>query len=60
MRVGSLMPVPEDMPADQLGYYNSLLQSSLDRVKAYAEANVDKAGTAEFPFFNRHPKGGTF
>jgi len=60
MRVGSLIPVPEDMPSEQLDHYNSLLQSSLDRVKAFAEANVDKVGSAEFPFFERHAKGGTF
>jgi len=60
MRVGSLIPVPEDMPSEQLDHYNALLQSSLDRVKAYAEANVDKVGTAEYPFFCRHAKGGKF
>jgi lysophospholipid acyltransferase (LPLAT)-like uncharacterized protein len=60
MRVGSLIPVPEDMPSAQLDHYNGLLQSSLDRVKAFAEANVDKAGSADFPFFRRHAKGGTF
>jgi len=60
MRVGTVIPVPEDMPSEQLEHYNALLQSSLDRVKAYAEANVDKAGTAEYPFFSRHAKGGTF
>ena len=30
------------------------------RVKAFAEANVEKAGSAEFPFFYRHAQGGTF
>ena len=60
MRVGSLIPVPADMPSEQLDHYNGLLQSSLDRVKAFAEANVDKVGSPEFPFFQRHAKGGTF
>jgi lysophospholipid acyltransferase (LPLAT)-like uncharacterized protein len=60
MRVGTLIPVPEDMPSEQLEHYNTLLQSSLDRVKAYAEANVEKVGTSECPFFYRHAKGGTF
>lgn len=60
MRVGSLIPVPEDMPSEQLEQYNGRLQSSLDRVKAFAEANVEKAGSAEFPFFRRHKLGGTF
>ncbi len=44
MRVGSLIPVPEDMPSEQLEHYNALLQSSLDRVKAFAEENVQKVG----------------
>jgi len=60
MRVGSLIPVPADMSSEQLDHYNALLQCSLDRVKAFAEANVDKAGTPAFPFFQRHAKGGTF
>ena len=60
MRVGSLIPVPEDMPSDQLEHYNGLLQSSLDRVKAFAEANVELVGSEEFPFFTRHALGGTF
>jgi len=60
MRVGSLIPVPADMPSEQLDHYNGLLQTSLDRVKAYAEENVQKVGTAEFPFFHRHRQGGTF
>ena len=60
MRVGSLIPVPEDMPSEELERYNALLQSSLDRVKAFAEANVEKIGSPEFPFFCRHLQGGTF
>ena len=60
MRVGSLIPVPEDMPSEELERYNGMLQSSLDRVKAFAEANVEKVGTPEFPFFERRAKGGTF
>jgi hypothetical protein len=60
MRVGSLIPVPEDMPSEQLEHYNGLLQSSLDRVKAFAEANVEHVGSEEFPFFRRHALGGTF
>jgi lysophospholipid acyltransferase (LPLAT)-like uncharacterized protein len=60
MRVGTLIPVPEDIGSEDLEHYNALLQSSLDRVKAFAEANVDKVGTADFPFFRRHPLGGTF
>jgi lysophospholipid acyltransferase (LPLAT)-like uncharacterized protein len=60
MRVGSLIPVPEDMPSEELEHYNGLLQSSLDRVKAFAEANVEKVGSEEFPYFWRNAGGGTF
>jgi hypothetical protein len=60
MRVGSLIPVPEDMPSEQLEHYNALLQSSLDRVKAFAEANVERVGSADFPIFARHESGGSF
>jgi lysophospholipid acyltransferase (LPLAT)-like uncharacterized protein len=60
MRVGSLIPVPPDMGSEDLEGYNDLLQSALDRVKAFAEANVDRVGSDEFPFFTRHAFGGTF
>ena len=60
MRVGSLIPVPEDIGSEDLEHYNALLQSSLDRVKAFAEANVDRVGGEEFPFFERNKLGGTF
>jgi lysophospholipid acyltransferase (LPLAT)-like uncharacterized protein len=60
MRVGALIPVPEDVGSEDLEHYNALLQSSLDRVKAFAEANVDKVGSEEFPFFRRNQVGGTF
>ena len=60
MRVGTLMPVPADIGSDQLDQYNQLLQSALDRVKQFAEANVEKVGTTEFPIFKRHKLGGTF
>jgi hypothetical protein len=59
MRVGTLVPVPEDMPADQLEHYHQQLQSSLDRVKAWAEANVHRVGR-DLPLFNRTKEGGTF
>ena len=60
MRVSSLIPVPEDVGSEELERYNVLLQSSLDRVKAFAEANVARVGSLEFPFFQRHDLGGTF
>jgi len=60
MRVGTLIPVPEDLGSEDIESYNSLLQSSLDRVKAFAEENVAQAGSGKFPFFVRHREGGTF
>jgi lysophospholipid acyltransferase (LPLAT)-like uncharacterized protein len=60
MRVGSLIPVPEDIGSEDLEHYNHLLQSCLDRVKAFAEANVSQVGTDDFPIFVRHEQGGTF
>jgi lysophospholipid acyltransferase (LPLAT)-like uncharacterized protein len=60
MRVGTLIPVPEDLEAEQIEHYNQLLQSSLDRVKAYAEAHVHQVGTPDFPIFRRTKEGGLF
>jgi lysophospholipid acyltransferase (LPLAT)-like uncharacterized protein len=60
MRVGSVIPVPEDIGSEDLERYNALLQSCLDRVQAFAEANVGRVGSEDFPFFERHKLGGTF
>jgi hypothetical protein len=37
-------------PNGDLEKYQSELQAALDRVRIFAEANLGKAGTAEFPF----------
>jgi len=50
VRVGKLIPVPKDTSDEDLARYNDELQATLDRVCAFAEANVNKAGTAEFPY----------
>jgi hypothetical protein len=60
MRVGSLIPVPEDLPAEQIEDYNQRLQSALDRVKVYAEAHVHAVGSPDFPYFVRTAEGGVF
>ena len=60
MRVGTLMPVPADIGSEQLEQYNQLLQAALDRVKQFAEANVERVGSPDFPVFQRHKLGGTF
>jgi hypothetical protein len=41
--------VPEDATDADLQHYTDELQASLDRVCEFAEANVGKVGTAEFP-----------
>src|SRR5262249_8779962 len=33
------------------------LQSALDRVREFAEANIDKAGTPEFPYTHNNRQG---
>src|SRR6202166_2200631 len=50
MRFGKLIVVPTDVPDEDLGRYEQELQDSLDRVCEFAEANVSRVGTAEFPF----------
>jgi lysophospholipid acyltransferase (LPLAT)-like uncharacterized protein len=49
VRFGKLVPVPKDARDDELERYTAELQSSLDRVCEFAEANVGKVGTTEFP-----------
>jgi lysophospholipid acyltransferase (LPLAT)-like uncharacterized protein len=47
MRISGPIRVPADGDQEQ---YHRELQAALDRVRAFAEANISKAGTAEFPF----------
>lgn len=47
MRISRAVPVPRDGDADQ---YHQELQAALNRVRVFAEENVGKAGTAEFPY----------
>ena len=53
VRVGKLIPVPPEATDADLERYTAELQASLDRVCAFAEANVSKAGSNEFPFYKR-------
>ena len=53
VRVGKLIPVPPATSDEDLECYTAELQASLDRVCAFAEANVRKAGTSEFPYYKR-------
>ena len=53
MRFGKLIPVPDDAGDEALERYQQELQSSLDRIREFAEENVHRVGTAEFPRYNR-------
>jgi lysophospholipid acyltransferase (LPLAT)-like uncharacterized protein len=50
VRFGRLIPVPKDARDEDLERYSAELQSALDRVCEFAEANVSKVGTTEFPY----------
>lgn len=47
MRVSRVIAVPPDGDQEQ---YHRELQAALDRVRSFAEGNISKAGTPEFPF----------
>ena len=47
MRISREIPVPRDGGDEE---YLRELQSALDRVRIFAEENIDKAGTPEFPY----------
>ncbi len=49
MRVSRCIPVPPKADDAQKEASLQELQAALDRVRAFAEANVQKAGSAEFP-----------
>lgn len=53
MRFGKLIPVPSDATDEEVERYQQELQSSLDRVCEFAEENVSKVGTPEFPYYAR-------
>jgi len=56
MRVSRVIPVPTDADHEQRERSLQELQAALDRCREFAEANVEKAGSAEFPFFLRKVK----
>jgi lysophospholipid acyltransferase (LPLAT)-like uncharacterized protein len=47
MRFGKLIPVPAEASDEGLDRYQQELQDSLDRVREFAEANVQKVGTPD-------------
>lgn len=50
LRVSRCIPVPPEGDDDA---YLKELQATLDRVRIFAEENVGKVGTPEFPYFHR-------
>ncbi|MGC1370840.1 MAG: lysophospholipid acyltransferase family protein [Candidatus Sulfotelmatobacter sp.] len=48
---GKLVPVPSGATDEELERYQQQLQESLDRVREFAEANIGKVGTSEFPYY---------
>jgi lysophospholipid acyltransferase (LPLAT)-like uncharacterized protein len=53
VRVGKLIPVPEGATDEDLDCYTAELQAALDRVCEFAEANVKRAGSSEYPYSKR-------
>ena len=53
MRFGKLIVVPTDARDEDLAGYQQQLQDSLDRVREFAEKNVQGVGTAEFRYYDR-------
>jgi lysophospholipid acyltransferase (LPLAT)-like uncharacterized protein len=53
MRVGPVISVAMDADETQREKALAELQASLDRCREFAEANVQKAGSEEFPFHSR-------
>jgi lysophospholipid acyltransferase (LPLAT)-like uncharacterized protein len=50
MRFAKLIVIPADADDAGLAAYEQQLQSSLDRAREFAEANIAKVGTTEFPY----------
>ena len=55
MRVSRKITVPRKIDDTEMDRYQAELQAALDRVRQFSEANLQKAGSAEFPTFIRKP-----
>jgi len=53
VRVSAKMRVPCDANDAKMAEFHRQLQAALERVTAFAEEHVARAGSAEFPFINR-------
>jgi lysophospholipid acyltransferase (LPLAT)-like uncharacterized protein len=49
VRVSRRIPVPANADDDQMQDYHAQLQTSLDRITSFAEENVGRVGSKEFP-----------
>ncbi len=49
MRVSRKIPVPADADDSQKEQFHAELQAALERVREFAEANVERVGSEEFP-----------
>lgn len=54
LRFGKLIRVPAEATDEDVERYTSELQTALDRVCEFAETNVSKVGTREFPHYGRN------
>lgn len=50
LRFGKLIHVPAHVTDENVERYTAELQASLDRVCEFAEANVNRVGTSQFPY----------
>ena len=55
MRIGKPIHVPADATDEDVERYQAELQAALDRVREFAEANVEKVGTPDFPLYKIRP-----
>jgi lysophospholipid acyltransferase (LPLAT)-like uncharacterized protein len=53
MRFGKLIEVPRNASDPDLERYQQELQNALDRVREFAESNIKKVGSPEFPYYYR-------
>ena len=53
VRVGKLIHVPGNASDEEVEFYTAELQTALDRVCEFSEANVSRAGTNEFPYYKQ-------
>jgi lysophospholipid acyltransferase (LPLAT)-like uncharacterized protein len=53
MRVGRAIHVPADADEAQLGQFHHEMQATLERVRQFAEENLWRAGSSQYPLYER-------